>query len=195
MTKGQRPILAAVPVVAAVVLSACGGGSVASAVTPAKSTPKPAPRSAPAAAPVSAPTRRARQPASRQRQAKATVRCATGRVVTIRRRSRYGPILTDGGGNTIYTFTRDHSTSSTCYGHCAAVWPPVLTRGAPRLAGNLTKRIGTTRRRDGTMQVTYAGHPLYYFAADTSPGQILCENALNFGGIWLVVSPRGVGVR
>ena len=55
--------------------------------------------------------------------------------------------------------------------------------------------LGTTKRADGKLQVTYAGHPLYYFSGDTKPGQINCENVVEFGGLWLVVSPRGAAVK
>jgi predicted lipoprotein with Yx(FWY)xxD motif len=71
----------------------------------------------------------------------------------------------------------------------------VLTRGAPRPAGGLTGSLGTTRRREGTVQVTYAGHPLYYFTGDTEPGQINCQNVDEFGGTWLVLSPLGKPIR
>jgi predicted lipoprotein with Yx(FWY)xxD motif len=58
-----------------------------------------------------------------------------------------------------------------------------------------SRLLGTTRRRDGRLQVTYAGHPLYYFKGDTAPGQITCQNASEFGGLWLVVNPSGAAVR
>jgi predicted lipoprotein with Yx(FWY)xxD motif len=115
-------------------------------------------------------------------------------VITART-SQYGSILTDGTNHTIYLFTRDRSSASTCYGPCAAAWPPVLTKGAPRRTGGLTAALGTTRRRDGTVQVTYGGHPLYYYVRDVKPGQILCQNVAEFGGTWLVVSPSGKPVR
>jgi predicted lipoprotein with Yx(FWY)xxD motif len=71
----------------------------------------------------------------------------------------------------------------------------VLTKGSPRRTGGLTAALGTTRRRDGTVQVTYNGHPLYYYIRDVHPGDILCQNVVEFGGTWLVVSPRGTAVR
>ena len=111
------------------------------------------------------------------------------------RTSQYGSILTDGTNRTIYLFTRDGSSASACYGSCAAAWPPVLTIGSPRRTGGLTAALGTTRRRDGTAQVTYNGHPLYYYIRDIKPGQILCQNVAEFGGTWLVVSPRGTPIR
>jgi predicted lipoprotein with Yx(FWY)xxD motif len=115
-------------------------------------------------------------------------------VVAVRT-SEYGSILDDRRDRTIYAFTRDASAASTCYGPCAAVWPPVLTHGSPRRAGGLPGALGTTRRHDGATQVTYDGHPLYYYTGDVSPGEILCQNVEEFGGTWLVVSPSGKPVR
>jgi predicted lipoprotein with Yx(FWY)xxD motif len=117
-----------------------------------------------------------------------------GQAITTRT-GRYGRILTDGGGRTIYLFTHDRSSASTCYGRCAAAWPPVLTRGAPRALGGLSRSAGTTRRRDGRVQVTFGGHPLYYYVGDVRPGEILCQNVDEFGGTWLVVSRDGAPVR
>ncbi len=61
-------------------------------------------------------------------------------------------------------------------------------------SGLISRSLGTTHRRGGTLQVTYAGHPLYYYSSD-SPGQILCQDVEEFGGTWLVVSPRGTAVH
>jgi predicted lipoprotein with Yx(FWY)xxD motif len=143
-------------------------------------------------------TRQARAPSPAGSHASAQtpgVGSHSGIVVT-QRTSQYGRILTDGANHTIYLFTRDKSTTSTCYGACATVWPPVLTNGAPRPAGGLpAARFGTTRRSDGTWQVTYAGHPLYYYVNDVRPGQILCQNVDEFGGTWLVISPAGTAIH
>jgi predicted lipoprotein with Yx(FWY)xxD motif len=110
--------------------------------------------------------------------------------------SRYGKILFDGRGRVLYLFARDRGSRSTCYGACAKAWPPFLTSAPPNaLAGVKARLLGTTKRRDGTRQVTYAGHPLYYFSEDTRPGQIKCQNVSNFGGLWLVVAPNGRAVR
>ena len=112
------------------------------------------------------------------------------------RSSRYGKILFAGRGRVLYTFARDRGGRSSCSGACAQAWPPLLTKGAPkRLTGVNAKLLGTTRRSDGTLQVTYAKHPLYYFKGDTKPGQIKCQNISNFGGLWLVVAPNGHPVR
>jgi predicted lipoprotein with Yx(FWY)xxD motif len=110
--------------------------------------------------------------------------------------SRYGKILFDGRGRVLYLFARDRGGRSNCSGACAKAWPPFLTKGAPRaLSGVNAKVLGTTRRVDGRLQVTYAKHPLYYFKEDTKPGQIKCQNVSNFGGLWLVVAPSGKPVR
>ena len=110
--------------------------------------------------------------------------------------SRYGKILFDGRGRVLYLFARDRGNRSSCSGACAKAWPPFLTKGTPKsLSGINAKLLGTTRRRDGTLQVTYARHPLYYFKEDTKPGQIKCQNVSNFGGLWLVVAPSGKPVR
>jgi predicted lipoprotein with Yx(FWY)xxD motif len=110
--------------------------------------------------------------------------------------SRYGKILFDGRGRVLYLFARDRGGHSSCSGACAKAWQPFLTTGAPRaLSGVNAKVLGTTTRGNGTLQVTYAKHPLYYFKEDTKPGQIKCQNVSNFGGLWLVVAPSGKPVR
>jgi predicted lipoprotein with Yx(FWY)xxD motif len=103
-----------------------------------------------------------------------------------------GTVLTDSKGITVYLFEADTGTKSTCYGACAKVWPPVLTTGAPG-AGPSTKAslLGTTKRTDGTTQVTYAGHPLYYFKATTKPGQVNGQGVNGFGAHWDAVRPSG----
>jgi predicted lipoprotein with Yx(FWY)xxD motif len=118
----------------------------------------------------------------------------TGTVITVRK-SQYGPILFDGADRAIYLFTRDASRASTCSGSCARAWPPVLTKGAPQPSGGLPGALGRTRRRDGSLQVSYGGHPLYYYVGDVKQGEIRCQNVEEFGGTWLVVSRRGTPVR
>ena len=110
--------------------------------------------------------------------------------------SRYGRVLVDGRGFVLYAFTRDRGGRSACYGACAKAWPTYFKQFALR-AGPGVKRalIGTTRRRDGRLQVTYAGRPLYYYVGDRRPGQILCQNVAEFGGTWLVMRPSGALVR
>ena len=109
--------------------------------------------------------------------------------------SRYGTVIFTGSGRAIYLFVRDHGTSA-CYGACAKAWPPVLTEGAPTAGpGVRAKLLGTIKRKDGSRQVTYAGHPLYRFVNDKKPGDITCQNVSQFGAKWLVVSPAGHAVH
>jgi predicted lipoprotein with Yx(FWY)xxD motif len=109
--------------------------------------------------------------------------------------SDYGQVLFDGDNQAIYSFDKEKSSTSECYDDCATAWPPVLTKGQPQAGtGADTGLLGTTKREDGTTQVTYAGHPLYYYEEDP-PGEVLCQNVDEFGGLWLVVKPDGEPVR
>jgi predicted lipoprotein with Yx(FWY)xxD motif len=109
--------------------------------------------------------------------------------------SEFGQVLFDSERMPIYLFDKEKGEQSECYGECATAWPPVLSEGMP-VAGNGVKEnlLGTTKRRDGKTQVTYNGHPLYYYE-DDRPGEILCQNVSEFGGLWLVVTPNGEAVR
>jgi len=110
--------------------------------------------------------------------------------------SPYGTVLFDGRGFVLYAFTHDPSGRSTCKGACAKAWPPYLARGRVVAgAGANRKLVGTTTRFDGSKQVTYAGRPLYYYRGDRTPGQILCQNVAEYGGLWLVIRPSGKPVR
>jgi predicted lipoprotein with Yx(FWY)xxD motif len=111
-------------------------------------------------------------------------------------RTQYGSALVDRRGFALYLFTRDTGGASACYGACATRWPPYLLRKAPAGGTNEVSRlIGTLRRSDGGLQATYAGHPLYYYDGDRAPGQILCQAAPEFGGIWYVVGRDGRAIR
>jgi predicted lipoprotein with Yx(FWY)xxD motif len=110
--------------------------------------------------------------------------------------SSLGRVLVDAHGKTLYIWAHDKGTKSTCNGDCAEYWPPLLTRGKPLAAGGAqASQLGTSRRRDGRIQVTYAGHPLYYFVQDTKPGQTKGEGLTGFGGRWDPVSAAGTAVR
>jgi predicted lipoprotein with Yx(FWY)xxD motif len=109
--------------------------------------------------------------------------------------SDYGTILWGPGEQAIYLFDKETSDRSECYGDCAAAWPPVLTDGDPQASGGVDQKLlGTTERDDGETQVTYGGHPLYYYV-DDPPGVVLCHNVSEFGGLWLVVDPEGDAVQ
>jgi predicted lipoprotein with Yx(FWY)xxD motif len=115
---------------------------------------------------------------------------ATGTTV-ITADSEYGTMLYDASGQPIYLFDAESDSEPRCYGECADEWPPVLTSGAPRATEDVrSSLLGTTRRDDGTTQVTYAGHPLYFYAHE-GKYQVLCHNVDEFGGTWLVVRPDG----
>jgi predicted lipoprotein with Yx(FWY)xxD motif len=106
--------------------------------------------------------------------------------------SSFGRILFDGRGFVLYGFTRDARAKSACSGACARVWPPYVVKSRPRAGSGATARLlGTTRRTNGSLQVTYAGRPLYYYVGDRKPGQILCQNVTEFGGVWRVVRASG----
>jgi predicted lipoprotein with Yx(FWY)xxD motif len=106
--------------------------------------------------------------------------------------SDFGRILFDGRGFALYGFTRDPRGKSRCTGACAKAWPPYVVKTRPRAAVGVKARLlGTIRRADGALQVTYAGHALYYYVGDSKPGQVLCQNVTEFGGIWRVIRPRG----
>ena len=111
--------------------------------------------------------------------------------------SRFGKLIFDGRGFVLYAFTRDKvGGKSTCYGDCATAWPPYILEGKRFVAPGLKQTLlGTTKRRDGKLQVTYAGRPLYYYRGDTKPGYILCQDVFEYGGRWLVVASTGKLVR
>ena len=111
--------------------------------------------------------------------------------VVIAADSAYGPMLYDATGQPIYLFTAERGDRPACYDACAADWPPVLIQGEPRARGDVRDRLlGVTRRDDGSRQVTYAGHPLYFYAHE-GKYEVLCHDVTEYGGTWLVVRPDG----
>jgi predicted lipoprotein with Yx(FWY)xxD motif len=101
-------------------------------------------------------------------------------------------VVVDSKGFTVYDFHKDEGTVSSCYGACAEGWPPVLTEGAPRSGeGALAAKLGTIKRKDGTTQVTYAGHPLYTFAGDSKPGEANGNDVDAFGAEWYALKASG----
>ena len=111
------------------------------------------------------------------------------------RSSSFGRILFSGKNRALYAFTRDSRATPTCYGECAVAWPPYIVNKPLRAGAGTTRALyGTARRRDGRLQLTYAGKPLYFYAHDPV-GQVLCQNVPEFGGLWLVVRPDGRVVR
>jgi predicted lipoprotein with Yx(FWY)xxD motif len=112
------------------------------------------------------------------------------------RHVQLGSVLVGGNGTTLYLFEKDSGPKSTCAGACATAWPPLTVKGKPTGgAGVKAALLGTTKRKDGTVQVTYAGHPLYYYSGDHSPGQTSGEGLKAFGAEWYVLSPSGKKVE
>ena len=106
--------------------------------------------------------------------------------------SGLGRIVVDGRGRTLYLFEKDRHGHSACSGTCAAYWPPLLTSAKPLAKTGLkASLLGTTRRADGTKQVTFAGHPLYFFSGDSKRGDTTGEGLHDFGAGWYVLTPSG----
>jgi predicted lipoprotein with Yx(FWY)xxD motif len=117
----------------------------------------------------------------------ATVKTATGAA---------GTFLVDAKGRALYLWIADKGSNSTCSGSCAQAWPPLTTTGKPQAGtGAKTSLLGTTKRSDGTLEVTYAGHPLYYFAGDATPGQTTGQGSNGFGADWWIVAPNGKAIE
>jgi predicted lipoprotein with Yx(FWY)xxD motif len=153
-------------------LSACGGK-----VTPSALPPSEAASSGPSPAAAASPPAEATPPT----------------VVALRLAdSRYGKIIVDGPGRALYLFDADRSTVSTCYTACATAWPPFVMTQPPTAGPGLAQALtSTTTRNDGSKQVTYNGHPLYYYIGDAGPGQVNCQAVVEFGGGWYVLDGQG----
>jgi predicted lipoprotein with Yx(FWY)xxD motif len=103
-----------------------------------------------------------------------------------------GKVLVDSEGRTLYYFEKDKGGKSMCAGACASVWPPLTTSGAPQAMGGVeSSMLATTTRGEGTTQVTYAGWPLYTYAADSKPGEDNGTDVNSFGGLWYPLHPNG----
>jgi len=114
----------------------------------------------------------------------------TGKRVSLVK-SDYGRILADGKGFALYLFTKDDGKSR-CYGECARAWPPLYTKRRPRAVGDVRQDLlGTVRRRNGRKQVTYNGHPLYYYVGDEAPRVVRCQSVYEYGGTWFIVRRSG----
>jgi predicted lipoprotein with Yx(FWY)xxD motif len=111
------------------------------------------------------------------------------------RSTKLGKVLATKSGLTLYLFKIDRNGRSACYGQCATYWPPLIAKGKPTAGtGVKAKLLGTIKRKDGTKQVTYAGHPLYRFKLDKRAGQVNGEGQDFFGGKWYGVNASGKAV-
>jgi predicted lipoprotein with Yx(FWY)xxD motif len=166
--------LAALAVAGALVLAACGGSSTSSS-SGSGSTPSYGPAKPGTSATSNSPA------------AASVVGTKTGSL---------GTFLVDGNGRALYLWDADHGSKSTCSGACAQAWPPVTTTGTPKASGAVkASLLGTTKRADGSSEVTYAGHPLYTFAGDTQAGQTNGQGSNGFGAPWWVVTPAGKALQ
>jgi predicted lipoprotein with Yx(FWY)xxD motif len=163
------------------------GGAVAAAATVAAcSSAASSTAAAPAASPTGSPA--AASPAG------AGASASGGTVITTAKSSA-GTVLTNGSGKAVYVWAKDTGDMSNCNGACAGAWPPVTTTGTATASGGaVASDIGTITRSDGTKQVTYDGHPLYYFAGDSGPGMASGQGSDAFGAKWWLVTPAGSDV-
>lgn len=157
-------------------LAGCGSGSEAG---PSSATTQPV---GGPSSPQPAPSQRSTSPAN---QSRSPATAGTGIKTAT---SDFGVILFDSTGQAIYLFADEKSSTPACYGPCAVAWPPVLTTAPPKaLAGVKQSLLATTKRTDGTTQVTYGGHPLYFYAHE-GKNQVKCHNIQSFGGLWLAIT-------
>ncbi len=160
----------------ALLAAACSSAG-SSSSTPAASSSTPASASAPSSAPASGGA------------------SASGATVIKTASSSAGTVLTDGSGRAVYLWVKDSGGMSACTGACAGAWPPVTTTGAATASGSAkASDLGTITRSDGSKQVTYDGHPLYYFSGDSGPGTATGQGSDGFGAKWWLVAPTGSDV-
>jgi predicted lipoprotein with Yx(FWY)xxD motif len=170
-------------VIAALLIAGCGSSSSSSSTTSAPASTSPATSSS---------------ATSTSTPASTTAAGGTGVAVSIKHGKLGKPAKAYtflGAGPkqlTVYVWDADTGSKSTCYGACATVWPPVTTTGMPQISGGVSSAmLGTTKRTDGTTQLTYNGHPLYYFAKDGDSGDAYGEGSKAFGAGWYVMMPNG----
>jgi predicted lipoprotein with Yx(FWY)xxD motif len=119
----------------------------------------------------------------------------SGSTVITTASSSAGTFLVDGSGHAVYLWSKDSGNASTCTGACAGAWPPVTAAGTVTASGGAkASDLGTITRSDGTRQVTYDGHPLYFFSGDSGSGMATGQGSNGFGAKWWLVSPSGSDV-
>ncbi len=116
----------------------------------------------------------------------------TGAVISAGSTPKLGRVIVESKGHTLYAFQADKGTVSSCYGSCEKVWPALLSKGKPQAGeGAGAAKLGTSVRKDGAAQVTYAGHPLYTYVADKKPGDTSGNRYSSFGAQWHALKPNG----
>ena len=119
----------------------------------------------------------------------------SGSTVIATATSSGGTILTDGSGRAVYLWAKDGNGMSACSGACTGAWPPVMASGTVTASGSAkASDLGTITRSDGTKQVTYDGHALYYYVGDSGSGMASGQGSNSFGAKWWLVSPSGSDV-
>jgi predicted lipoprotein with Yx(FWY)xxD motif len=125
-----------------------------------------------------------------------TASASAKHAVVKTRHGALGTFLVDGRGRTLYLFRKDTTRTSRCSGACAQNWPPLITREKPEAEGGAKQSLlSTSRRKNGSRQVVYNGHPLYRFIADSAPGDTTGQGLDAFGARWFVVSPSGRAIK
>lgn len=167
----------------AVVIAGCGSGSSSTSTSESESGAKESASSAGSAG--------SRYGGSENKSAGSESSGGSAAVISLGH-TKVGMVLVDSNGLTLYDFHKDKGTTSSCYGPCAEGWPPVLSEGEPTVGnGASAAKLGTTERKDGTMQVTYAGHPLYTFVEDKKPGEANGNDVKAFGASWYALKGNG----
>src|SRR2546422_11350589 len=124
-----------------------------------------------------------------------TAACATTNTSTMAQKSTaVGKVLVGANARTLYLFPADKGTKSVCYGQCATYWPPLIAGKPTAGAGLNASLLGTTKRKDGKLQVTYNGHPLYFFQPDKKARDINGQGYVHFGGSWWTISAAGAKI-
>jgi predicted lipoprotein with Yx(FWY)xxD motif len=119
---------------------------------------------------------------------------ATAAVISTKSSSG-GAFLTNGSGRAVYMWVKDGKDQSMCTGSCASTWPPVTTVGpATASGGAVSADLGTITRSGGVKQVTYDGHPLYYYVGDTGAGTVNGQGSTGYGAYWWVLAPSGAPI-
>ena len=128
-------------------------------------------------------------------QPPATHAAQSKRAVVSTAKTSLGRVIVNSNGHTLYLFGKDRNGKSACTGQCAVFWPPLIVSGKPGVTGGAkASLIGSTRRADGRLQVTYNHHPLYTFVKDTKAGQTNGEGVSAFGATWRAISPAGTKI-
>jgi len=173
----------ALALIAVLAIAGCGGGGSSSSAGPTTSESK------------SAATSETREPAPAKAASEESAPAAgatKAAVVKVMNTPDLGKVIVDAEGMTMYDFHKDKGTTSACYGACAQAWPPLLTKGMPKASGGAeSSLLGVTKRKDGTEQVTYNGHPLYGFVEDRKPGETNGNDVDGFGAEWYALMPNG----